>query len=249
MVWFFVDSKALEEGYHMIRVKVLERCDFPIVQKALGTFNVLVIPSDLHRFFDEGYHAVRVSSLSAGALLPSFGGGTAVGRSLTPHQDHDPRDRRRFLAFSKPDAVSRGSATYFAEPEYMRTKLEWLLAQFSMRREEIQREFVYRPPYMVSKEQLYQCFEPNGLDRLVASITGPAPSVQTMLFTYTGILAYLLQDRFGDEIVGTLLQEDAAHIWIEHWNEPGLLIVDNSRTFHGRHGPNVPLNRNWLIAA
>ncbi len=63
------------------------------------------------------------------------------------------------------------------------------------------------------------------------------------------MLSYLLQDRFGDEVVELFLNEGAGQVWVEEWNTPGLLIVDNPRTCHGRRGPNVPLRRNWLLAA
>lgn len=233
----------------MLRVKVLENCDFPIVQKEIGAFKVLVIPPELLALFEGGCHAVRICSAKAATLLPDFGGGTAQGRSQVPHQDHAPWDRRRFLAFSKLGTAPRGSATYLVHPDHMQARLDWFLAQFEMRREEIRRAFSYRPPYMISKEDLYRCLEPGGLDQFVAQMMGNDRRPGVRLYLYSGILAYLLQDRFGDGVVEMFLKENEGCVWVEQWDMAGLLIVDNSRTFHGRRGPNVPLKRNWLVAS
>lgn len=233
----------------MLKIIHLTECDFPIVQRKDGDFKMLVIPPKLLRLFEAGYHAVRVHSAKVAAQLPSFGGSTAVGRSQAPHQDHSPRDPRRFLAFSKIDAAPRGSATYLVDPEIVRGALPWLIEQFELRRKEIEREFIYCPPYMVTEEELRQCLEPGGIERLIVSKLGANAPADMRLHAHTGLLTYLLQNRFGDDVVEAFLQRSHGHVWIEEWKSPGLLIVDNARTFHGRRGPNVPLQRNWLLAS
>jgi len=230
------------------RVKMLDNCDFPIEEESIGDFKVLKMPTNLLGYFnDEGYGAVRINSTELAARLPDYGGGTAPGRSQIPHQDHIPGDRRRFLAFSKADSTPRGSSTYLVHPELARKTLPLILAEFNAHREELRDCFIYSPPYMVTKEELYQCFESGGIERLMQTKFGENTPENIKLFAYLGVLTYLTQGDFGDRIVKEFLQQNEGAVFREDWNTPGVLIIDNTNMFHGRFGPNVRIKRNWLV--
>ncbi len=230
------------------RVKMLDDFDFPVEEEKMGDFKVLKMPAGLLGYFnDEHYGAVRINSAEVAARLPDYGGGTAPGRSQIPHQDHLPGDRRRFLAFSKVDDAPRGSSTYLLKPELAREVLPSIVEQFEARREEIRDRFEYKPPYMVTREELYQCFEPGGIEKLMQAKFGENTPEHIKLFTYLGILTYLTQGELGDQIVKDFLEQNKETVYREDWNSPGVLILDNTNMFHGRFGPNVRIKRNWLV--
>jgi hypothetical protein len=230
------------------KVKMLDDCDFPIEEERIGDFKVLKMPMALLRYFnEEQYGAIRINSAELAARLPDYGGGTAPGRSQIPHQDHLPGDRRRFLAFSKADNIPRGSSTYLVSPELARETLPSILAQFEAHREEIRDHFVYNPPYMVTKEELYQCFESGGIEKLIQTKFGENTPENIKLFGYLGVLTYLTQGNLGDEIVKEFLQQNERAVFREDWTVQGVLIIDNTNMFHGRSGPNVRIKRNWIV--
>lgn len=230
-----------------VRVKILDRCDYLFAETVSGGMRVVTLPPELLRHFNEGYHAIRINSIETAISLPDFGGGTAIGGSQIPHQDHSPADPRRFLAFSKTDTKARGSETYLAHPIIVEEILPAVLRVFRARREEIKAAFVPKPPYMIPEHELMHCFEPNGLDAVARAHLGANSTPQMRLFVYMGLLTYVLQGTVGDELVKWFLFLYSEEVVRESWETPGTLIVDNSRIFHGRLGPNVRLKRNWII--
>lgn len=245
--WKIPDRRESEKE-PVARVKMLDTCDFPIEEERIGDFQVLKMPPNLLGYFnEEHFGAVRINSAELASRLPDYGGGTAPGRSQIPHQDHLPGDRRRFLAFSKADNVPRGSSTYLVHPELARKTLPSILAKFEAHREELRDRFVYSPPYMVTKEELYQCFEPGGIEKLMRTKFAENTPENVKIFGYLGVLTYLTQGDFGDQIVKEFLEQNEKTVFREDWNAPGVLIVDNTNMFHGRFGPNVRIKRNWLV--
>lgn len=231
-----------------VRVKVIEDCDFPIEEVEVDGLKTLKIPLEILRYFDEeGYGAVRINSAKLAARLPNYGGSTAPGRSQTPHQDHLPADRRRFLAFCKSDEVPRGSSTYVMNPELGRRILPMLLEQFEAHREWLRDNFIYQPPYLATQEELYRCFEPGGIHRVVQARIGAGAPGDVRLFAYLGLITYLIQGELGDHLVEGILEKHEESVFVEDWSTPGILIVDNRRMLHGRAGPNVPIQRNWMV--
>lgn len=237
------------EAIPPLKVKVLEHCDFPMVERDLDGYKVLVLPPSIQNIFDkEGYDALRINSRELGEKFPQYGGKTTEGRSLLPHQDHAPNDQRRFLALSKISGEERDSTTYLVQPEIVRRALPEIQGYLDAHRDTLQTSFAYLPSSQVSEKDLISCFESGGLDRLVEKTTGKNADANMKLFAYAGILGYLITGKDADALVEQFLKEHEKEIVTEEWKTDGTLIIDNSKVFHGRRGPNNPLKRNWLVA-
>ena len=246
-----------EEQQDIVRIKTLDSCDFPIVEREIPveggkTYRVLVLPRAVQDCFDkEGYHAVRINSTELAAKLPAFGGKTAASYSLLPHQDHFSHDRRRFLAISQESSGARDSQTYIARPEVIAASLPKMREYFDSHLNELKQIFVHEPSMQLPKEVLLSCFEDGGkgLDKVVAANLPPNAPETVKVFAYCGILAYLIQGPHADKVVGDFLNDNKDKVVSEEWKTGGTLILDNSRVFDGRFGPNAtPLKRNWMIA-
>lgn len=231
------------------KIKELESCDFTITESDVEGYSVLVLPEVLQQYFDEGYDAVRIYSTEIAALLPALGGKTAAKHSLAPHQDHPPTDRKRFLALSRTEDAPRGSSTYFTYPETVASVLPDIRSFFEKHRNELKELFQYDPASQVSEEELLSCFEDGGIDKLVENKVGPNASDENKLFAYCGILGYLIQGDYADQIVADFLAKKQGEVIEETWERGGVLIIDNSKVFHGRFGGNEnPIQRNWFVA-
>jgi hypothetical protein len=232
------------------RIKVIEECDFPIIEKEVNGYKVVVLPPTLQHYFDvEGYDALRINSVKVVEKLPHYGGKTMAKQSLLPHQDHLPTDPRRFLALSKNNGEDRGSSTYIAHPETIRRTLPKFLNYFNEHRDTLKKIFVYDKSSKVSEEELMGCFEPGGLDALMEKLTDGNTDPTLRLFGTIGILGYLIQGEHADNLVKEFLEENKDEVAAEDWTKNGTFIIDNSKVFHGRFGSNNnALQRNWMVA-
>lgn len=234
-----------------LRVVNIGQCDFPIEVRDVRGYSVLVLPYELQKYFDDGYHAVRIQSTEVAKALPSFGGKTASSHSLLPHQDHFPSDVRRFLSLSKEENTARGAGTYIAHPDTLRNSTPLLVYYFKENREKLLAAFHYDQSFQIPESDLRHCFEnSNGIDDIVLKNMHGDADEGTRLFAYSGILTYLIQGEYADTEVNRFIEENSDSVFVETWESGGVFILDNSRVFHGRIGGNtVPLKRNWLVSA
>lgn len=235
-----------------LKVKVIKDCDFPIVEKVLDNYKVLLLPEALLKMFDEeGYHAIKIESKELASSLPDYGGRTTASYSLLPHQDHHPDNLMRFLALSKSGEESRRSITYLVSPDVLESNLSKTINYFHSHLDSIKKAFVFPIRSQIEDENDFKkCFDDiKGLDNLVEKKFGKSPDLKTKLFAYSGILTYLIQGEDAEAVVKKYLEENKDDIFEEEWDSPGILILDNSKVFHGRLGDNkTKLKRNWLIA-
>lgn len=227
----------------MLNVKEIGDVSYPIATgvKEENGYSYGVLPLELRRFFDEErIHVLRINSAIYASQIPDFGGRTPAYGSLTPHQDHHPVNDLRFIALSHPGFNKRGSSTYVASPEILSDALPLIFDYFDLNRKEIKETFQYDDSFVLSQTELQSYFE-GGLEKYLGC------SEEDKLFYIYGILAYLLQGRHANRVVEWFTKKYAEDVHIEDWTRPGVMIIDNARTFHGRKGPNdISLNRTWF---
>lgn len=230
-------------------IKELPDCEFPIVESEIEGYKVIELPEALRVYFDEeGFDAIRINSREVALQLPDYGGGTTSGRSLLPHQDHHPRDRRRFLALSQTGNAERGSSTYLVKPELLIKTIPSMYAFFNEHRESMKEDLLHGAHYQISKEDLEECFTEHGIERVLARHLPEAASEADRTYFESGLLTYLIQGEHADHFVEEFLANNKQAVVSENWEREGVFIMDNSKVFHGRYGDNtIKLKRNWCV--
>lgn len=198
---------------------------------------------------EQGYDAIFISSKDLADKIPNLGGLTPSNYSLLPHQDHLPNDKKRFLGLSKTDYSSRGSKTYIVSSDLVKEEIDTFIQYFNENIEDIRECFKYSPSFKITEEQALRCF--NGeLEEVIKEYLGEEINEENLLFARSGILNYLIQGDHTNRLVDQFISkyENSDMLYVHEWDEPGILIIDNSKVFHGRIGNNSnPIKRNWFI--
>lgn len=228
---------------HVVR---LASCVFPLVETTVHDYRVLVLPPGLRALFSEGAHCVRINSQELAGSIPDFGGKASGNYSLLPHQDHfgDTSDPRRYLMLSKHHKGARGSSTLVFLPDVALRIYSFVEHAFKERRIQCGSEREYDSRFVISEAQYHRCFDrETGYEEVAEEVLQGRPVHDRL-----NLLGYLIRGSYADTVMERIAALVGAECYIERWEKPGVVILDNARVFHARLGGNEPpLQRNFCV--